>query len=833
MNLKLKKSNLSKYFHKRVNSLEKMIEKYKQQNETSENTLTRDEIITEVNMILSTLPRKNGQFKFDHNLIRFLEEVNAEILGDGGLQKINPSILLEYLHHMNGLLLSIKWDDENNKDLKKIMLSTYIGVLKKELKQFESQSNHTVVEDPNTKECLMQILNIFVKYSRDLSTVERVLSKYYDIDLRTGKNIDQVPEHIITKAVYSFVKLYYYYSSSQRQSFSGFCDHYYDIIYNYARDIAQKESPERVLLKMPELMEFYNIAHSTVTTENGDIVPSDDIVDKSNQILGLVKPNIPISKEEKAFMESASDKYMSQKMPDYVLKKYVEIYLKMLTNKVTDPNIEENYTEKVADVLLGQYALGNQALMNEKAQSTIEPKKLLHLLVYDYAKITAKKYAPSYDLRITRSSSFDNTGWGGWYAASQKTIALNSQLIDLNEIYFIIGAIFHESMHATENHSLNFNEYNSPIEYSGNKLQTIWEYNPYFVVNGKLNYTEGAHEILSRIEENKKLLEFLKRHGCDKIFSNYCKSIKRKEKLELKRGQNHDSINNPYYHGKAKEAKNYGLVSFKDGFELSISDVFDRFIIQHLNLCQPGSYYSIEYNPDGKRKTASQIITELGNLDESPENDGKRQVYKDIIQNGCIKKEDPKEVLKALSEYKKTNPKNDEIVQSIVQESILKIIKRIETEYYKDSVLALRKKYLLTGTNTSVHIMRTGYSFLEKTSAVIDRITSRYEEERAQAKIDGDKAISPFVRGLMAPAKIEKKPNISIPFGNVMGSLRRHQESFKLSNSLGVTKETVNAYLISVGDIFNMAYGQTISKQIEKVKKQLKPEPKDEQLTLE
>ena len=230
-----------------------------------------------------------------------------------------------------------------------------------------------------------------MKYSRDLSNVEKVLSKYYDIDLRTGKNIDQVPEHIITNAVYSLVKLYYDYSSSERQSFSSLCDHYYDTIYNYARDIAQKEPPERVLLKMPELMEFYNIAHSTVTTEYGDIVPSNDIVDKSNQILGLLKPNIPISEEEKAFMESASDKYMSQKMPDYVLKKYVEIYLKMLTNKVTDPNIEENYTEKVADVLLGQYALENQALANEKLQSTIEPIKLLHLSAYDYAKIIAKK----------------------------------------------------------------------------------------------------------------------------------------------------------------------------------------------------------------------------------------------------------------------------------------------------------------------------------------------------------------------------------------------------------------------------------------------------------
>ena len=259
MNLKLKKSNLSKYFHKRVNSLEKMIEKYKQQNETSENALTRDEIITEVNMVLSALPRNNGQFLYNHNLIGLLEKVNAEILGDGGLQKINPKILLEYLHRMNGLLLSINWNKTNNKDLKEIMFLTYIGVLKKELKLFESQSNHTVVEDPNTKECLMQILNIFVKYSRDLSNVEKVLSKYYDIDLRTGKNIDQVPEHIITNAVYSLVKLYYDYSSSERQSFSSLCDHYYDIIYNYARDIAQKESPERVLLKMPELMEFYNI----------------------------------------------------------------------------------------------------------------------------------------------------------------------------------------------------------------------------------------------------------------------------------------------------------------------------------------------------------------------------------------------------------------------------------------------------------------------------------------------------------------------------------------------------------------------------------------------
>jgi hypothetical protein len=570
-----------------------------------------------------------------------------------------------------------------------------------------------------------------------------------------------------------------------------------------------------------------------VITQNGDIVPSPDIVDKSNQILGLLKPNIPISEEEKAFMESASDKYMSQNMPDYVLKKYVEIYLKMLTNKVTDPNIEESYTKKVADVLLGQYALGNPALMNEKAQSTIEPIRLLHLLAYDYEKIIAKEYAPSYDLRITRSNSLDNTNWGGWFISSKNTISLNYPLINVNEVYPAIANMFHESMHATENQSLNFNEYNSPIEYSGNKLMTLWNYHPYFVINGKLNYTEGAHEILSRIEESRGLQEFLKRHGCDKIYSDYFKRLEKYKESELERAQNHDSINNPYYHGKKKETKHYGLVSFKDGFKLSISDVFDRFIQSHLELCQPGSYFSIEYNPDGKRKTAKQILSELGNLDESPENDGKRQVYKDIIQNGCLRKEDPNEVLKALSDYKSTNPKNDEIVQSIVQESILKLIKRVENEYYKDSILELRKKYLETGTDTSIHLMKKGYSFLERTSMVSDRIAERYEEERTQAQVGGDKAISPFVRGLMAPARIEKKPNISIPFGSVMGSLRRHQESFKLSNSLGVTKETMNAYLISVGDIYRMTYGQTISKHIERIKKQVKPKPKDEQLTIE
>ena len=66
-----------------------------------------------------------------------------------------------------------------------------------------------------------------------------------------------------------------------------------------------------------------------------------------------------------------------------------------------------------------------------------------------------------------------------------------------------------------------------------------------------------------------------------------------------------------------------------------------------------------------------------------------------------------------------------------------------------------------------------------------------------------------------------------------MGSLRRYKESFKLSNSLGVTKETMNAYLISVGDIYRMTYGPIVSKHIERIKKQVKPKPKDEQLTIE
>ena len=88
----------------------------------------------------------------------------------------------------------------------------------------------------------------------------------------------------------------------------------------------------------------------------------------------------------------------------------------------------------------------------------------------------------------------------------------------------------------------------------------------------------------------------------------------------------------------AVESREDDFLTFKDGYMVNVNKAFDAFIQKHLDLCAPGKYFSIEYNPDGKRKPLSQILSEMGQLDESPKSDDLRSVYKYIIQERSLKK---------------------------------------------------------------------------------------------------------------------------------------------------------------------------------------------------
>lgn len=151
----------------------------------------------------------------------------------------------------------------------------------------------------------------------------------------------------------------------------------------------------------------------------------------------------------------------------------------------------------------------------------------------------------------------------------------------------------------------------------------------------------------------------------------------------------------------------------------------------------------------------------------------------------------------------------------------------METEYYEDGVNRLINEYYQTGHDRYIHAMRKGYSFLEKTSAMVDRVSKRYDEELEQSKTKGDKVISPFVRGLMAPAKVSRKSIVPIAFGNVMGSLKRYQGHIKFSNPLAVLTETADAYCISLGDILKMTYGPIFSEQFQLLPKLAKARNND------
>ena len=633
MNLKLKKTNSTKYKPGNIKLLEKQIERYSDEEAVNGNTPTRDEITA---LLLERLSKeKFNSYKagISSKTIRILKKYMANILADGGLQKINPTKLSQYLTSMN-FFFAMNWNQSCHYYEIWELNDMYEAILKKELDTYVKEANFQSSGNDDKKECLFQLLLFFVEGDTIPDSLLEILNKEFDIDIIGGKNVDQIPQWLITKAVYSLEKIYLYEGATPELKEHG--EKIFKLIYNYIEKLSQTTEPEMMLMEMPIIMEFYNIANSYRGEVYEAEYPPEEIINMSNKIISMVPSDFSVSKEEIDFMDSCSEEYMDRVMPEDIIKKYVGIYLKILTNKVTQPNLEDETSPKYADVLLGQFVLKNPIFMEgQHAPSELNPQKILRLSVYDYAKELANLYAPTSNVRISMAKEFDNTGYFGFHDSERKTIDIISFLKYVEDIYIAVRSIYHESEHSAVDYNYENAIYRYPLEYVGNKVLAMRDIFPYIVINGGLNYRNSSYEVDARLTEYKGLENFIQRHGVTGYMQKEIEKLKKSESKYIKK---FDVLLNPYFQGHAKMSREDDFLTFKDGYMVNVNKAFDAFIQKHLDLCAPGKYFSIEYNPDGKRKPLSQILSEMGQLDESPKSDDLRSVYKYIIQERSLKK---------------------------------------------------------------------------------------------------------------------------------------------------------------------------------------------------
>ncbi len=860
MKLKLLKNLEKKRYEREAwSAIEQHIEEFDAEKSSPE---WRTQITRYLLAEIKKLNIRGDDFGLDQRKLRVIKKFEANILAGGGFQNIEPSqvsAFLKFVLKVNNL----NWKDSALKDEVKEVVLMYKAVVESELQSLLKADRAYV--DENDREDKLKLL--WDTLGNDLTMggnlknsrlVFELLKRDYDIDFSTGKNLQETPPEIVNKVIYAYLDKLYSYKLSSEGTKSR--DVLSDFVNNYISGICDKykDNPEKILLACPAIMELYNFSYSQSTDENSKEA-SENVAERNTvrKIIELLPRNIPISDEEMQFMEKASQKYLTQKMPGEELLKYESIYLKMLTNEITQCKSRKMNLMKYSDILLGQMAMGNPEFSNGSYASQINKENLFRILYYDYSKDLVNEYIQSSEYRISMRNEYTETRFAGLHNSGRKDIRIIPFQKNERAILVCIETIYHEVQHAFIYDCQTTGVQTGVLQYLANKASVLRMYVPNLVEGGEFNYMEYPHEISARLRGMSGAISFMEKHGVEN--EKITNSINSRINEDNQREKHADTMDNPEYNlswggaitgikrdmmkvklfdrnhrqkifklKKYLEYKRYerhadfdgsravdsDYVSLLDGGKINIDKIFDRIIKDHPELCQEGSYFSIEYNPDGKRKTTAEILSQLSQLDESESSDQKREVYKHILLSGIIENDVPSQAFKALFNYQSTNQKNDEIIKEIVQKKLLGIVKGMTNEYLNDNVLSLSMKYMRTGYDRA-NYMAPGYTFNEKLSSVIDKIVARCEEE--EKGVEEGKKMSPFVEGVfdIAPGSSYSTNGFFDRFNppmTVLTSLKKYQEKVQQYPASKFYLEVLGGYVISVADIAKLALNPMVKR---------------------
>ena len=749
MNLKLKVFDSKKRFeNKKLAELENKMDHYFDEDidETYQVGIILD-YISEIEKI----KKEDEKLLINGKQIKLIKKFEADILANGGLQSIKPGLLEKIMEAMTNIFeLDFKASEyvDEIKDLK----SLHDAIIEKEFKQ--------LLEDFDTRDkydnyALEDV--VFKQLESDLvldpctlphfDIIDELLKKF-SIDLFEGKNCDSIPDRVFSKMVYGLTTPFGY--GYETEVTPQVQEKLAKIIYNYLNTMCKRceRNPTQILVKAPVIMELYNVAASDSFIWEGKEYPSKEIQKISKELLSILPSNIPISSEEQDFMDKCSTEYVDSPMPRADLEKYVRVYLKMILNKISKENSREDNLLMYSETLLAQ--LGSKDRLSGMYDS------IARIAIYDYTKDLLNSVIKNKNNRVTMSLEVQNDAeFAGFFSDKANLLALAPSFSGNGRFYFLdhISTVYHESQHAFAFSNLENAIYKSPIEYSSSKLMVLHANNPFLIIYKQESYFDASYELDARLTEYERVLDFMKRHGIDKIDPDFVDYVHQSREEDLKRMPNinkvynptiqkakidlaikaiqfkrkvintklmdkdyeetvfdknrhqlHELKNGPKYLKKFPEGDMH--VSILKGAKLSLDGLFDEYISQHLELCKPGSYFSIEYNPDGKRKSLAQILDGLNELDESPENDPKRSVYQAILGSELIRLDEPSKAFSALFNYQSTNSKNDAIVQKLVQNSLIHIVDRMTIQLHEENVQDISKQYQQDGYSGRTYIMK-------------------------------------------------------------------------------------------------------------------------------
>ena len=769
MELKLKLNDLKKrFFNKAFDNLQKRIEVVDSEytTDTTINKITKD-LVKELNQIKAQKRRKLGPKQ-----VKALKEFEAQILAGGGFQNINPQILAEYLKAINWLKMSqdrrfsIRVNAQDFFSMHDAIIDIELNKYKKQLAIDGQESNQ------DRKDILFELLREGfankeseedqIKHYED---IDELLKQYFDIDITTGKNVGQIPSSVFENAIHCLERVYSTTGYEEDFDYIGVIKRFASI-YLTERVKENIEHPEMIIIKEPAIMLLYNMLNYEYTDSNGNVFPKAEFKKIIGELLSILPSNIPVSNEEKDFLDECSTKYKTECMPKDIYIRYLDIYLKMLLNKITDRDLKSVQLMKYSSTLLAQDALENPVLSEKNPEYVhIDRYSRVSVLTQDYAKdlqeliIPGKKYKM---LVFPRGVEDSKLGY--------QTGVIRKVSIDTNSsIGNIINAIYHELEHALVEEDFNNSIYKNPIQYVANKSLFIRSKVDYIYASGIFNYWNdpgeidarlagdiGSHRFVSEhITDEKKAKKVLKESNLSerknkrliKSFSKlkHPKIIKRKAQtytmwIDTIKYFRDLRIFDPDYEEKifdrdlyrqkvrigptrnAEEDSGGYKVPYSLARRIDINKLFDKVIKRELELCQPGKYYSIEYDPEGNRKPLKQILAEMNTLDESEENDGKRSVYQYIIGEVIIGTESPTQIFDALFNYQGTNDKNSKVVEQVVQNKLGNLLLLMEKEAGKDEVSRLVGKFKKTSKTQSNNLSGQAAETSSETTITVDDI---------------------------------------------------------------------------------------------------------------
>ena len=867
MKPKLKIFDSKKRFekNKKLEQLENSLDHY---NDERMSEYEKFQIMLDVLQEIDSIEEKDDVLDISGRQIRLIKKLEANIVADGGFQKNQPGLLLKYIKTMESLLKknykkSIYVDAME--DIKDMHLAVIGKELQNLLKNCEEIPDNFMYKE-QFDELLWNVLESELTLTEGelphFDTINELLKKFSDIDLLEGKNIQQIPNQTFTKLVYALENTFYPIDDAEEKRIKPLQEKLTKIVSNYVADVCKDNSSSLLLIKIPAIMELYNIVSSDGFTYKEREYPVESGKEISRKILSLLPSGLTISDEEKEYMDNCSKKYIDEPVSWAEFRKFTNIYCKMLLNKIAKDNSREDSLLQYSDIILGQ--LGRQKSISP------EMKKLARLVIYDYAKDIFNSTIKTQDIRVTMADELSNKKSRGFFSSLSKKVYIKPNFGTRISFFNVVATSYHERQHAKVDDDQKNVVYKSEIEYLANKLMTLWGFIPSLVINSGINYNGSAHEVNARLTEQDDLIAFMKRHGIDRLDSRTLDYLYKSQRVDMKLADKVEYIDNPlihrtkegvkgfvtqvrrefvesrfldpdyeekvfnregyrdyrYEHGPRQYA-NYSNsdvdVSILDGLKVNVDKLFDRLALKHPELCKPGSYFSIEYNPDGKRKPFTQILEEMSQLDESSENDGKRKVYRHILTNEASRLVNPRQAFTALMNYKSTNPKNDEIVQLVVERRMVEITDKMINQIYWENSKDISLQYQEKGYEGFPYIKRRGFSYYEMASSMINDVLMRCYTETKEVEDGKREELSPFVKGLNKRARVKDTMRIKNANATVIDILKMRQERYDQKADLGTLREMFDGYIISVGDVAKMTYGETLKKAIKKIRDRVDP----------